>query len=550
MGRAWLLQYPLSWRRINWERVCAAGVAGSDVQDSARGEMLRTTNRKLIVAAAMSATFLSALDTSIVGTAMPTIVGQLGGLGIYPWVFSAYLLTSTTTVPLYGRLSDMYGRKPMFIAAAALFVLGSALCGVAQSMEQLVAFRAVQGLGAGGIIPVTFTILGDQFSVTERAKISGLFSAVWGSSAVAGPTLGGFIVDWVDWRWIFYINLPFGAACIYLMWRHLHEERRHVIERIDYLGAALLTAAITLLLFGLRQAGEGPGWSDWTTVALFSLSILLLAGFIQRERGFSSPVLPLDLFRIRIIAVVTCAGIFIGGVMFGISSYVPLFVQGVLGGSAIQAGFTVAPFSIAWSGASVLAGRIILRTGYRASVVAGVISAGVGAGLLLLASAERGVWPLAVGSAFVGIGMGLSSTAMIISTQNAVGWAQRGVATATVQFSRTIGGAVFVAALGTLLTAGMASRLSGLDAELQSANALLDPDIRASLDAATLELLRAALSASLHRVYIGMFVLALGAVAIVLTTFPRGSVEDLQAKGGGLGSRPGTQTEPATKSAD
>src|SRR4051812_17340026 len=181
------------------------------------------TNRRLVVVAAMAGTFLSALDTSIVGTAMPTIVGQLGGLSIYTWVFSAYLLTSTTTVPLYGRLSDMYGRKPMFILGAALFVLGSALCGLSQNMAQLVAFRAVQGLGAGGILPVTFTILGDHFSVSERAKMSGLFSAVWGSSAVAGPTIGGFIVDYVDWRWVFYINLPFGAVSIYLMWRYLHE---------------------------------------------------------------------------------------------------------------------------------------------------------------------------------------------------------------------------------------------------------------------------------------------------------------------------------------
>lgn len=498
----------------------------------------------------MAGTFLSALDTSIIGTAMPTIVGQLGGLGIYPWVFSAYLLTSTTTVPLYGRLSDIYGRKPMFILAAALFVLGSALCGVAQSMEQLVVFRAVQGLGAGGIIPVTFTILGDQFSVAERAKISGLFSAVWGSSAVAGPTLGGLIVDLADWRWVFYINLPFGALSIYLMWRYLHEDREAADARIDYLGAGLLTSAVIALLFGLRQAGEGPGWGDGTTLALFAAAAVLLAAFIRRERDYASPMLPLDLFRSRIIAVVTAAGVLIGGVMFGISSYVPLFVQGVLGGSAIRAGFTVAPFSIGWSVASVAAGRIILRAGYRASIVSGVTSASIGAGVLLLASPQRGLWPLAIGAGFVGIGMGLSATAMLISVQNSVGWAQRGVATATVQFSRTIGGAVFVAALGTLLTSGMASRLDGLDADLQGANALLDAEVRAGLHPETLALLREALASSLRDVYIGMFALALGAATIIIARFPRGRVEDLQSAEGGMGHRPPAQAAPAASPTD
>lgn len=511
--------------------------------NGARLSEIRTTNRRLIIVAAMSATFLSALDTSIVGTAMPTIVGQLGGLSIYPWVFSAYLLTSTTTVPLYGRLSDIYGRKPLFIAATCLFILGSALCGLSQNMEQLVLFRAVQGLGAGGIIPVTFTILGDQFSVNERAKISGLFSAVWGSSAVAGPMLGGIIVDLVDWRWIFYINIPFGIASVVLMSRFLHEERESVDGRIDYVGAVLLTTSITTLLFGLREAGEGPGWTAPLTLGLLALALLLVVAFIAWEQRYPAPMLPLDLFKIRVIAVVTGAGVLIGGVMFGISSYVPLFVQGVLGGSAIQAGFAVAPFSIGWSIASVAAGRIILRAGYRVSVVSGVVSATIGSGFLLLATMDRGVWPLVVGAGFVGIGMGLSSTAMLISVQNSVGWARRGVATATVQFSRTIGGAVFVAALGTLLTTGMASRLSELDADLQGANALLDADIRSGLAPETLDLLREALSSALHEVFLGMFVLALLAMVVVVTRYPRGKIEELQAAEGGLGTAPTRTTQ-------
>jgi EmrB/QacA subfamily drug resistance transporter len=251
--------------------------------------------------AAMAGTFLSALESSIVGPAMPTIIGQLGGLSFYSWVFSAYLLTSTTTVPLYGRLSDMYGRKPMFIISAILFVIGSALCGVSQNMTQLVAFRAVQGLGAGGIVPVTFTILGDLFSVKERAKISGLFSGVWGASAVAGPTLGGLIVQVVDWRWVFYLNLPFGAVSVYLMWRYLHETRETTKSRIDYLGAILLTASITALLFALLEIGEGTSWLSPRTGGLFVVSILLVVWFIFHESVFPSPMMPLTLFNSRLV---------------------------------------------------------------------------------------------------------------------------------------------------------------------------------------------------------------------------------------------------------
>jgi EmrB/QacA subfamily drug resistance transporter len=503
----------------------------------------RVTNRRLVVVAAMAGTFLSALDTSIVGTAMPTIIGQLGGLSLYTWVFSAYLLTSTTTVPLYGRLSDMYGRKPMFIISATLFVVGSMLCGIAQSMEQLVAFRALQGLGAGGIIPVTMTILGDHFSVTERAKMAGLFSAVWGSSAVAGPTIGGLIVEAVDWRWVFYIKLPFGIACIYLMWRNLHEERRPTSQRIDFPGAFLLTAAITALLFALLRIGEGAGWLEAQSGGLIVVSLALLATFFWQEQRFPTPMLPLDLFRSRIIAVVTGAGILIGAVMFGVSSFVPLYVQGVLGGTPIQAGIAVAPFAIGWSAASVVAGRIIIRAGYRLSVVAGASSAVVGCLVLLQLSRDGDRLPAMAGAAFVGIGMGLSATAMLISVQNSVGWNTRGVATSMVQFSRTIGGAIGVAALGTLLTAGMTSRLSGLDSDLRSANALLDLDGRDTLAPDILLQLRTALDGALHQVYLAMLVIALLAAVVIILWFPRGTVEELQSAEGGLGAaRPSAAT--------
>ena len=518
------------------------------------------TNRRLVIVAAMAGTFLSALDSSIVGPAMPTIIGQLGGLSLYSWVFSAYLLTSTTTVPLYGRLSDMYGRKPLFVISAALFVLGSALCGLAQSMEQLVAFRAIQGLGAGGIVPVTFTILGDLFSVEERAKMAGLFSAIWGASAVAGPTLGGLVVEVIDWRWIFYLNLPFGAVSVWLMWRSLHEDHSVERSRIDYLGAILLTTGITAFLFGLLDVGEGASWFELRTGGLMVLSVLILAWFIVHESRFPNPMMPLGMFKSPIVAVVTGAGTLIGGVMFGISSFVPLYVQGVLGGSPIDAGLTIAPFSIGWSISSVVSGQIITRAGYRISVVAGTFSAVAGCVSLLTVSSGTSRLPAAVGSGLVGIGMGLSATAMLIAVQNSVGWNQRGVATALVQFSRTIGGAIGVAVLGTLLTAQLTSRLSGLDSSLQSANALLDLDVRKSLSADLLEFLTTSLSSSLHVVFLTMFGLAVAAAVIVVLFFPRGTVEELQSAEGGMGAsrpqqtpadaervHPGGQTRPAPR---
>jgi EmrB/QacA subfamily drug resistance transporter len=505
----------------------------------------RTIDRRWVLVAAMAGTFLSALDTSIVGTAMPTIVGQLGGLSYYSWVFSAYLLTSTTTVPLYGRLSDMYGRRPMFILSACLFVLGSALCGLSQNMAELVAFRALQGLGAGGIVPVTFTIIGDLFKVEERAKISGLFSAVWGSSAVAGPTLGGFIVEYADWRWVFYINLPFGIASVYLMWRHLHETREPTGRRIDFLGAALLTFGVSALLLVLRQVGDGASWLEVSVVAQLALAAALFVWFVVQERRFANPMVPLGIFRSRVIAVVTGAGILIGGVMFGVSTYIPLYIQGVFGRSAIEAGLVIAPYSLAWSGASVVAGRMIVSTGYRLSTVAGVVSASLGAGLLLLLSSGGGVWPAVVGSGFVGIGMGFSATAMLIAVQNSVGWAERGVATAMVQFSRSIGGAIGIAALGALLSSAMTSRLAALPSDQRSTDPLLDKAQRAGLAHDTLTVLRDALSGGLHQVFLGMFVCALVALAIVVLTFPRGSVADLQLDDETAAAHEGASRRPA-----
>lgn len=472
----------------------------------------------------MLGTFLAALDVSIIGTAMPTVIGQLGGISLYSWVFSAYLLTSTTTVPIYGRLSDLYGRKPVFLVAAGLFLLGSILCGAAQTMPQLVLFRAIQGLGAGGIVPVTLTILGDIFSVEERARMQGLISAVWGSSAVAGPTVGGFIVDYADWRWVFYINIPFGVAAGVLLWIFLHEEIERKRHQIDYLGSLTLTGSITSLLVGLLQVGEGRSWLSPVVALPLLLAAVLLALFFWIERRAPEPMLPLKLFHHRVIMVAFVAGVLIGVAMFGVQSFLPLYVQGVLGGTAIAAGMVIAPFSIGWSLSSVAAGRIILKFGYRTSVISGLIAMVIASAILQTVPHNGQLWQAIVSAGGFGIGMGLSATAFVIASQSVVGWSERGIATASVMFARTIGGAIGVAALGTVLSSVMISRLANVAADLQNANALLDPAVRDTLDATTLETIRGALSDGLAYVYGGVLAVAIFAFVFVYLTFPRGSL--------------------------
>lgn len=486
-------------------------------------------NRRMVVIAIVLGTFLAALDSTIVGTSMPTIIGDLGGLSLYSWVFSAYLLTSTTTVPLYGRLADLYGRKPLVLIATALFVGGSMLCGIAQSMPELILFRALQGLGAGGIFPVTYTIVGDLFKIEERAKMEGLLSAVWGSSAIAGPTVGGAIVQYVGWRWVFYVNVPFGAAATVLFWVFLHERIERRSHQIDYAGTISLTASVTILLLGLLELGDGRSWVDFRVLGAFIASIILLALFIWIEMRAPEPILPPHLFGKRVISASFFAGVLVGAAMFGITSYLPLYVQGVLGGSAFEAGMVIAPNSIGWSLTSVLSARIMLRFGYRAATVAGLTAMVIGGLLLQLVAHGGTLWLPILAALIFGAGMGLSATAFIIAAQNAVGWAERGIATASITFSRTIGGAIGVAALGTVLTAQMSSHLKNLAGASADPNALLNAVTRASLPPHIIHAMESALSDSLGTVFFGVLLIAVAAFLITLLAFPRGSVHDLMA---------------------
>jgi EmrB/QacA subfamily drug resistance transporter len=480
-----------------------------------------TIHRGIVVAALMMAMSLTALDSTVVGTAMPTIVGTLGGIAVFSWVFSVYLLTSTVTVPLYGKLADLYGRKPVLLAGAAIFLVGSALCGTAQNMTQLILFRAIQGLGAGAVQPVTMTIIGDIFSIEERAKIQGFFGLVWGVSSIMGPTIGGVITDRASWRWVFYVNLPLGIAFLALLWVFYRERIQRTRHVIDYLGSVLLAGSIAILLIALTEGVKSFGWVSPQTVGLLVLSLSLLALFVRQEARAPEPTVPLWLFRNRIIAIASAVMFMSGAVLFGISAYVPLFAQGVQGGTAINAGLVVAPVSIGWVIASNISGRLILRAGYYPSGLAGAVFLTLGSLLLLSLVRTTPQWLTMTAVFIIGLGMGFNTSTFTISVQNAVAWAQRGIATAAIQFFRTIGGSIVVAVMGAILN----SRTAALEAA-GGANVLLNPETRAGFAPDVLAAMQDVLAAGLHQIY--FLLLAAAAISfIAVWFFPRGRVQEL-----------------------
>lgn len=473
---------------------------------------------------------LAALDSTVVATAIPTIVGNLGGLDLFSWVFSVYLLTSTVTVPLFGKLADLYGRKPVLIFGNALFLLGSCLCGLSQSMEQLIFFRAIQGIGAGAVLPMVLTIIGDLFPIEERAKIQGMTSSVWGVSGIAGPMVGAFFTDQVSWRWVFLINLPFGLAAIATVWWYFHEKVQRREHSIDLVGMALLSGGVVSLLLALLQGVDRFGWAGPETLALFATALVLLSVFVWQEKRSPEPLIPLDIFRIRLVAVGCLAGFAMGGISIGISSHVPLFVQGVYGGSAIDAGLLLGPMSVSWPLAAVLSGRMIPKMGYRPSALIGGAFLVGGTALLLLLSRETPQVVALVAVILVGAGMGFASSATIISVQNAVDWSQRGVATAMTQFVRTIGGSIMVAVMGAVLASQLAPRLDRIEGVPPGTEAddLLTDATRNGVPADVLRQMQDALASSLHDTYL-LIVLAAVVTLAIFFLFPKGKVDDLKA---------------------
>ncbi|MGQ0562539.1 MAG: MDR family MFS transporter, partial [Gemmatimonadota bacterium] len=453
----------------------------------------------------------AAFEATAVATAMPTAVADLGGVTRYSWAFSAYLLTSTTTVPLFGKLADLHGRLRVYLICTVIFLVGSALCGAAATFDQLVFFRALQGIGAGGVMPISVTLIGDIYTLEERGRMQGLFSATWGIASLIGPILGGIVTDTISWRGVFYFSIPFGIISAIMLKHFLHEPEVRREHKLDLLGTCLLTASITLLLIAILEGSEVWGWNDPLTAILLALSLFGLVAFVVQENRAAEPMLPLDIFDNRVILVASAGSLLLGCLLFALAAYVPVYAQGVLGGTASDAGAALIPMMIGWPIASATSGRLMLRIGYRPLArFGGVVSV---AGLFVLAFTPAGRLNLAIAMATIGVGMGFLATPYLVSVQNAVPWNRRGVVTSTNQFFRTIGGAVMVAVLGAVLNVRLREQL-GSDANAALA---LQPARQELADAATLAQVRDALQGALHGVF--LICLGIGIVSLAIALF-------------------------------
>ncbi|WP_274528452.1 MDR family MFS transporter [Paenibacillus piscarius] len=478
------------------------------------------------------ATFLAAIEGTVTGPAGPAIVGDFQGMKWLSWIFTAYLLAMAVTTPIFGKLSDLIGRKPVFIGGAIVFLAGSLLCGVSQSMGQLILFRGIQGIGAGALIPMTFTIIGDIYSLKERAKTQGLLSSVWGISSLVGPLLGGYVVDYLSWRWVFVFNLPFGVLSIIFISRYLKEERVRRKTRIDVAGVLLFAAGMGALLFGLTTGGQSLAWNSPLLVSILVAAALLLVLFLFVERRAPEPMLPLELFSIRNIAVSTGANLLVSTLIIGLSTYVPLWVQGVFGQSAALSGLLLAPMSVGWMLGSIAGGRMILRAGTRRTGMLGLFLVAIAAvGLTLLdAGSSQGL--LLFLMLCCGVGFGYASTVFTIIAQSSVQHEQRGASTALNTFIRSLGQTVGVAIFGSWLNFSIDRRLAeqpGAAAAGADINQLLNPHGGSTLTGEAWSSLQGALEGGLHSLFILMAVFAV--ISLVISAGLHKGVPSIQEAG-------------------
>jgi EmrB/QacA subfamily drug resistance transporter len=454
------------------------------------------SRRRAITAGLLLGMSLGALEATVVSTAMPTVIGQLGGLAHFSWVFAAYLLTSTASVPIWGRLSDLYGRRRMYLLGVAVFLVGSTMAGAAQSMVQLIAARAIQGLGAGAIIPLSMTIVGELYHLSERARTQALFSGVWGVASIAGPLVGGYITDAVSWRWVFYLNIPFGFCCMAVIALAYPPSRSSKAVQVDWLGAGLLFAGVSALLIALSGEGGGIAW--------LAASVVLLVGFVFVERRAPEPILPLDLLRLTIMTRSLVVVFLVGLALFGAVAFIPLFVQTVMGGTATEAGQVLTPLFLGWVVMSIVAARMTVRLGYRVSAIGGSVLMTLGFAGLSTLGAHSPRTMLLASCTVLGAGMGMQMLSLLLAVQHGVDRSRLGLATSLNQFSRSIGAAVGVAAMGAIMARSLAGvALPGAAEGLAAGSSgIVSPELQEHF------------AAALHRVFLaGLIVSAAGFVA-------------------------------------
>ena len=471
-------------------------------QQITRADVGLRSERGPILGSIMLCVGLVAIDATILATAVPSIVNDLGGFAHFPWLFSIFLLAQAVSVPIFAKFSDVVGRKPILLIGVGAFVLGSVLCGLAWSMPALIIFRGVQGLGAGAIQPTALTIVGDIYSVAERAKVQGYVASVWAISAVVGPTLGGLFVDFANWRWIFFVNIPLGAIAAYALARRFHEQVHRQPHRIDLAGALLLVTGTSLLILGLLEGGVLWPWASVPGVATLAGGTLLLVICGLVERRAAEPILPGSVFRSRLLNSTNLAALAIGVILIGLTSYVPLFGQGVLGTSALVAGFALAALTLGWPLAASTAGRIYLRIGFRNTALIGAAVLIGGAVLLAQLSASSSILLVALTCFVLGIGMGLTTSPTLIAAQSSVGWDQRGVVTGTNLFARSMGSALGIAVFGAIANAALRERLG------------------AQVSSTADQIPASALDAALHEVFLGCLMVAV-VLALAIVAMPR-----------------------------
>ncbi|MGA2440721.1 MAG: MFS transporter [Tepidisphaeraceae bacterium] len=479
-------------------------VPASPVQIVAAGKTRPKLDRRWVTAALMLVMVLASMEQTVTSTAMPTIIGSLHGLEHYSWVASIYLLACMVSMPLYGRLADSLGRKRIILFAIALFSVSSLLAASSQSMPELIAYRGLMGLGAGGIMPVVLTILGDIFTLEERARIQGLFSAVWGTASLAGPALGWFLVVTLGWQAIFFVNLPFGLLGIMVLVRYYHDQEKPRPVHLDLTGIASLGVGCMALLMLVSRLGPG-GWPMNVSLALGAVAAVATIFFIINERQSANPIMPVDLLMNRSIGPSLLGSCLLGIGFLSLDTFVPLYVQGVRGGGPGSAAWVVSPVMLTWAASGIFAAPLVVRWGFRNTSMLGsaIIVMGFSG---LLAGTAFGVSKhvLAAVLALTGFGFGPASMSFLLSAQNAVSWQHRGIVTSSVQFFRTAGGSMGIGILGALFNIITRPRLFGLESSGVTPASLLDPHARARLSPAILHSAGWIIDGGLHWVFMGM----------------------------------------------